>query len=130
MSTSARFPSGNSPFQQGQDNTSRIKTNQYFAPVYATPLTFAATKANTVIFPSDLTGALTINLGVGTALTAPFVGDEVRYLFTSVSGATVTLGSGILGASASIIIPATKTANINFMFNGTSWVEIGRVVTI
>ena len=130
MSTSARFSSGTGPIALGVENTARILDNQFKQPAFAAILNIVPSKSSTLIQPGDLTGATTINIGVGSATSAPFVGDKIRLLFTSAPGATVTLGTGILAQAGTLVIPATKTANISFMFNGASWIEEGRIITV
>lgn len=129
MSTNARFSSGSGPIAQGTDNTDRVRDNAYVAPAYAAVLALSPAKSYTIFAPADLSGALTVNVGVGSATTAPYVGDAIQMLFKSTPGATVTVGTGALPVSATIIIPAGKTANVAFIFNGAAWVETGRAVT-
>ncbi len=129
MSILARFTSATGPIAQGTDNTDRVRDNAYSTPAYATPLQLNPSKSYTIFAPADLTGALTVNVGVGSASTAPYVGDAIQMIFKSTPGSTVTLGTGLLPVSGTIIIPATKTANIAFIFNGASWVETGRAIT-
>jgi len=129
MATFARFSSGSGPIAQGTDNTDRVRDNAYVAPVYAAVLALIPSKSFTLFAPADLSGALTVNVGVGSANTAPYVGDAIQMIFKSTPGATVTVGTGALPVSATIIIPAGKTANIALIFNGAAWVETGRAVT-
>ena len=129
MSTNARFSSGSGPIAQGVDNTDRVRDNAYAAPAYAAVLALNPAKSYTLFAPADLSGACTVNVGVGSASTAPYVGDAIQMVFKSTPGATVTIGSGVLPVSSSVIIPAGKTANIALIFNGAAWVETGRAVT-
>lgn len=129
MSTSARFTKNITPLEQGTDKTDRIKTNQYLTPVYAAAITVKPIEALTLIKPAALTGALTLNLGVGSATTPPYVGDEVKCIFESAAGATVTYGTGTLPTVATQVIAAGKTATVSFMFNGTAWIETSRSAT-
>ena len=118
-------------FHAGTNNTDEIRNNQFLTPAYAAAITVNPYTSFTLVQPGLLTGALTVNLGVGSASTAPYVGDVVECLFISdATGRTVTLGTGILATAATIVIPASKTANVSFMFNGASWCEQSRAITI
>lgn len=128
MSTSARFTSGTGPIALGVENSDRIRDNQFTKPAYGAVIAINPTKSFTLVQPADLGGNTTINIGVGNGTGAPFVGDKINILFTSAPGATVTPGTGTLSTGA-LVIPATKTANLNFIFNGVSWCESGRAIT-
>jgi hypothetical protein len=133
MSTLSRFPASPlvpTPFSQGVDNTSRTLKNDYQAPAFSSTIALVLFASFTIVKVGDLTGALALSAGVGSANSAPYVGDSLLVLFTSASGATVTLGAGMLVTATTIVIPATKTANISFVFNGASWVEEARAITI
>ncbi|HXR84335.1 MAG TPA: hypothetical protein VN722_08505 [Hanamia sp.] len=128
MSTSARFTSGTGPIAQGTDNTSRIKNNQYLNPAYAAIINVNPYASETLVNVAALTGALTINTGVGSASTAPYVGDKITFLFTSAGIQVVTFGTGML-STGTLSTAAGKTANITFIFNGASWCESHRTIT-
>ena len=131
MATIARIPvTTKTPLDQGVDRTSRIFDNDYLAPVYAATININPLKSSTVVQVGLLTGALTLNVGVGSASSAPYVGDKLKFLFTSTAGATVTFGTGSLVTAATLIIPALKTANATFIFNGAAWVEECRSITV
>jgi len=124
MSTKSRFSSA-----PGSDNTDRIRDNEYLTPAYATTVTINPSKNKTLANFAALTGAMTINAGVGTASTAPYVGDEMKMLFTAATTQVVTFGTGILPSAATLSVTGTKTANVKFVFNGASWCEETRTVT-
>ena len=133
MSTNSRFPASPAvptPISQGIDNTSRTLNNDYQAPAYASVISLKLFASNTVVKVADLSGAVTVNASVGSASTAPYVGDRLKVMFTSTAGATVTIGTGALVTATTIIIPATKAASISFAFNGAAWVEEARSITI
>lgn len=123
MSTNARFSSW-----PGADNTDRLRDNQYLTPVYAATLTINPVKSSTLVNVGALTGAMTINLGAGTATTAPYVGDRIKFLFTSAASQIVTFGTNCL-STGTLTVAAGKTANITMMFNGASWCEECRTIT-
>lgn len=130
MATLARISALKTAIGQGTDNSSRIFDNEYQIPAYAATLTIIPTKSSTVVNVGLLTGAMTVNVGVGSATTSPYVGDKMKFLFTSTAGATVTLGTGLLVTAATVVIPALKTANLTFIFNGAAWVEEARAITV
>ena len=126
MATTARFTG-----LPGKDNTDRIIKNDYQAPAYAATIALAinASCANTLIQPAALTGAATITANVGTATTAPFVGDTMQVMLVSdATTRTVTFGTGFLSAGT-LAVTTAKYAVINFVFNGVGWLENGRIVS-
>ena len=128
MSILARFTSATGPIAQGVENTDIIRDNQFLKPAFAATLNLVPTKSLTIVQPADLTGAVTINMAVGSAATAPFVADRLIAMFTSAPGAVITFGTGTLSAGT-LIIPATKTANVTFVFYGAAWCESSRTIT-
>jgi hypothetical protein len=129
MSTSARFNSGLGAINEGTDNTDRIRSNQFLAPAYATTIAIVPFAAYTLVQPATLTGVATVTIGVGSATTAPYVGDVITFLLVP-DGTTrvVTFGTGTL-PNGTLSVTTAKTASISFMFNGTAWQETGRTVT-
>lgn len=124
MSTSARFTVG-----AGEDKTFRVNTQDYKTPAYAATLNIVPSEHITYVKPGALTGALTINVGVGTATTAPYLFDKMVLMFEA-SGAerTVTLGTGIAKTAATVVIADTKKAIVELIFDGTEWVESSRAI--
>lgn len=118
MSTASRFTSG-----PGQDKTLRTVTQDYQNPDYAATLNLAPTEEKTRVNVKTLTGALTINIAVGSATTAPYVGDEIEILLTADTTArVVTFGTGFTSNGA-LTIPISSSAVISFKFNGVSWLQ-------
>jgi hypothetical protein len=110
---------------QNQDITGRIITLDYQAPAYATPLSITCTRQLTCINVAQLTGALTINAVV----TDMYIGDEVTILLaTDGTQRVVTLGTNIL-SSGTVTIPASKTATVKLVFDGTNLRCISREIT-
>lgn len=113
------------------DNTGNRLTHDYQAPAYAATINVAVAKAKTLVKVGQLTGALTVNIGVATQAdaTPPFVGDEVTFLFT-VDGTnrTVTFGTGF-SPSATLALTASKKGSASFRYDGATFVETGRAVT-
>jgi len=108
-----------------QDYTGRLITQEYLAPAYAATLAIEPTKQFTTINVAQLTGALTINATV----TGCYIGDEVTILLaTDGTQRTVTLGTNIL-SSGTVTIPASKTATVKLVFDGTNLRCISREIT-
>jgi len=128
MATTSRFGLATAA---NQDNTGRVATYETQTPVFAATLNIVPTQFDTTVKPGLLTGAITINVGVGSATLPPYVGDQLTFLFTAdATGRTVTLGTGMNVTAATIVIPASKKASIFFTFDGAAWVEGGRAITI
>lgn len=127
MATTNRFSPG-----ANQDNTLITVTQDYKTPAYAAAITLTTSEEKTKVLVAQLTGALTLNMGVGGAGVAPFIGDTCEILFSSdanVGGRIVTMGTGIAATAATQTIAASKFGSLKLMFNGTTWVEVSRSVT-
>lgn len=122
MSTSARFTGA-----KNTDNTGRAVQQDYQTPAFASTLTITAlpNAAKTLVAPGLLTGAITINISVGSSSTPPYVGDEMTFLFTSTAGETVTWGTGISANAATLVVAAGKKGRASFTFDGATWVGSG-----
>lgn len=109
-----------------QDNTGRVITLDYQAPAYAATLAPAITAMDTVVGPIALTGALTFNPSV----TNSFIGDRLRVLFTNGTGGALVVTSGANTSNAGTLsVAAGKKGSLSFVFDGTTWVEVGRAAT-
>lgn len=126
MATTARFTGAS-----GKDNTDRRALNDYQAPTYAATLALATkAAAGHTLFVLALTGALTLTIGVGTSSTPPYVGDTIRILATSDGTTrTITFSTGVLPVSSTFAITTAKYATIDFVFNGTGWLETSRAIS-
>jgi hypothetical protein len=124
----------NSPRFSGatnKDNTDRIVKRDYQSPAYATPLAISikGPACRTLIQPAQLTGALSITIGVGSSTTPPLVGDEVEFLFgADGTNRVVTFSTGFI-TPGTVTVTASKFAYVSFMFNGTAWQEMSRSIT-
>ena len=129
MATTSRFFSATVP---NQDNTGRVATYDTQTPAYAATLNITTSAYDTLVVPGTLTGAMTVNVGVGSSTTAPYVGDTLQLLFKNTSGSTqtVTLGTGVSVSATTLAIPTTKKGAIYLVFDGATWVETGRAVTV
>lgn len=121
MATTSRITPG-----PGQDNTGRNFAFDYQTPAYAAVLNINTLQFDTSVVPLPLTGNTTLNLGVGSALAPPYVGDILTFLFAATVAATVTFGTGVSVSSNTLPVSAGKFASISFQFIGTVWVETGR----
>lgn len=124
MSTSARFT--NDP---SDDNTFRVLTHAFKEPDYAATINVTTLQSLTYVKPGALTGNLTINVGVGSSSTAPYKFDKLVMMFEA-SGATrtVTFGTGLAVSAATQDITDGEKAVVEFIFDGTEWVESNRSV--
>jgi hypothetical protein len=121
MSTTARYPLVTKP---NEDNTGRIITTQYQAPVYAATIALKLAEAINIVKVGQLTGALTMTAET----TRPQIGDKLTILFAADATArTVTFSTGF-APSATLVVAISKQASASFMFDGTSWVETGRAI--
>lgn len=130
MSTSARFTDNVGVFDQGRDNTHRIRTEKTLTPAYAASIAIDTRDvSNTLVVPAALTGALSLTINVGSSTTPPFVGDVVDFLFAA-SGAdrVVTFSTGF-ATSGTLTVVSAKYGSARFRFNGVAWVEVSRALT-
>lgn len=126
MSTAARFPG-----TVNTENTDRGLKRGYQAPAYAATITLAIDVADgyTLVAPAALTGAVTFAVNVGSSTTPPYVGDRIQFLLVSDGTTrTATFGTGF-APNGTLAITTAKYASIDFIFNGTAWIETGRTVT-
>ena len=109
-----------------QDTTSRVITNDYQAPAYASTISPFITAAKTVIGPIALTGAMTVNPSIANS----FIGDEITVLFTNGTGGAlvVTMGANV-SSTGTLSVAAGKKGSITAVFDGATWVEEGRAAT-
>ena len=115
---------------QNKDNTDRMILNDYQAPAYAASIAIATGVgvANTLIQPAQLTGNLSLTIGVGSATTDPQVGDTVKFIFTSDASIRVITFSTGFASAGTLSTVASKKAYAEFVFDGTAWVEMGRAI--
>jgi hypothetical protein len=124
--TTARFTGA-----KNVDNTGNVISRGFQSPAYGATiaLTTKPFESFTLVQVAQLTGALTMTAGVGSATLPPFVGDEMQILFSAdATNRIVTFSTGF-STSGTLTVTASKTATVKFMFNGTAWQEMGRVVT-
>lgn len=108
-----------------KDNTFAVLNNDSQTIPYAATINFTPKiqAFKTILQLGTLTGACTINLGVGTSTTAPYVGDEI-VMFVASDGTTrtITWGTGCLPVAATFAVTTGKYARISAVFNGTGWI--------
>lgn len=111
----------------GDDNTCRVLQNSYAEPAYAATIALTPNAAYTYYNFAALTGAATVNL----TTTNCKVNDEIVMLFKNDGTTrTVTLGTGMSVSASTIAVTAAKFSSITFIYNGTTFVEIGRSVGV
>lgn len=122
MSTTPRYPFVTA---RNEDNTGRVATAEYQAPVYAASIALKLSAARTVVKFGTLTGALSLTAET----TRPQIGDELICLFLADATArTVTLSTGLNGSAATLVVAISKQASLTFTFDGVSWIETGRAI--
>lgn len=108
-----------------QDNTLRTATQDAQDIAYAATIAIVPKESENLYRVAQLTGAATINATVS----GMYIGDKVRVLLSSDATArVVTFGTNFLSAGT-ISVTGTKTAFVDFIFNGTNLQEMGRTVT-
>lgn len=113
--TTPRF--GTTP---NKDNTGRVLTYAYVAPVYASTYTVVANAYETTVKMGTLTGAQTISATV----TNCHVTDILHLLFTADgTNRIVTYSTGFSTVENDTVQAGTSSYQ-NFVFNGTSWVRL------
>jgi hypothetical protein len=113
------------------DNNGTAFSQGYQAPAYASTLavTVNGQDSYTLVRVGQLTGALTITAGVGSATLAPLVGDTMQILFSAdATNRVVTFSTGFATAGTLTVV-ASKFGAVRFVFNGTVWQEAGRALT-
>lgn len=124
MSTTARFTGA-----AAKDNTDRRAFNDYQNPTYAASIAVAVKpNASNTLVQITLTGALTLTIGVGSATTAPYVGDTVKFLIKSDASIRVVTFSTGFQPAGTLSTVASKTVYASFMFDGTGWQETSRAI--
>lgn len=127
QNTTPRF--GNA---KNQDNTGRVATWRYITPTDAAGADTVKLLPHSYTTIVQYTAADSLAFNV-TSLANCYVGDELQFLVTNVSGSghqVKFVGSNwqVGSGGASITLTASKRANINFIFDGTYWVETSRLV--
>lgn len=110
------------------DNTSRVLTNTYDEPAYAATIALVPNASRVIYNFKQLTGNATVNLTV----TNCKVGDEIICTFNADSGGarTVTFGTGFSVSAATLAVTASKKGSLRAVYDGVTFVEVGRAVTV
>jgi hypothetical protein len=120
MSTAARFTGA-----KNADNTGRAAQRDY-QKLAVTTTTNLAVIPNAEYTLFDLSVAVatpTINIGVGSSSTPPYVGDQVRLIITPDSTTRViTWGTGWIPTATTLSATGSKITIVTAIFNGTGWV--------
>lgn len=112
-----------------QDVTFRTKVQDNKTVAYAATINLTTNADLTQVKVAQLTGAVTINCGVGSATAAPYVGDKLEIMLAADgTGRAVTFGTGFASAGV-LTVTASKKAVACFVFDGAAWVEVSRAIT-
>jgi hypothetical protein len=119
---------------KNDDNTGRVLTYKFVSTVDATGAD--TIKLNPSAFETLIIPSATIKDSVSyslNSLTSSYAGDVIVCNFTNSSGSghkVKFVGSGwqFSSSGSSITLTTVKRAVISFRFDGTAWVETGRMV--
>lgn len=92
---------------------------------YAATVAATVTNQETIIAIAELTGAVTVNLTVGSEVTA-----GARLTITTIADGTnrvVTAGTGMTGAA--FTVTASKKATLSYVYDGTTFHCTGALLT-
>jgi hypothetical protein len=108
-----------------QDNTGRVATFHQDSVAYGSTIALKPTDYSTLAKVAQLTGAATVTA----ATTQSNIGDELKLLLSSDgTNRVVTFGTGF-SSSGTLTVTASKKATATFIFDGSTWVEVSRIVT-
>lgn len=114
QSTSPRFGTG-----PNNDNTGRVLTYKYSAPVYGASIALNPNAYETIVKFGTLTGALTLT----STVTNCYVADKLSAIFLADgTNRTVTFSTGF-SSGGNIVVNAGATMTVNFVFDGAGWVQ-------
>ncbi len=123
MSTSARFTGA-----KNTENTDRGLQRDYQTIATAATINLATipNAAYTLFNVALATATPTINIGVGTSTTPPYVGDRLEMIITpDATTGVITWGTGWIPAASTLSATASKITIVSAIFNGTGWVIDG-----
>jgi hypothetical protein len=117
---SAQYTTPRFGILKNQDNTGRVLTYDYQAPVYSASPVITCNAYETTVKMGTLTGAPTLTANV----TQCHVGDKLNLLLTDDgSGRVVTFSTGFT-SGGNITMGASQKASIYFVFNGVGWFQM------
>lgn len=108
-----------------EDNTGRVITHNYLKPAYAATISITPNVSKLYVEPAQLTGTLTVNAVVTSALEY----DEVVFIFNSDATARVVTFGTNFKSSGTISVSSSKYATVKFVFDGAYFIEMSRTVT-
>lgn len=115
----------------GQDNTGRVLNYRWYNPTDAAGADTVnlAPRAYSTVIKYSAVDSLAFDV---TSTASCYAGDHLRFMVTNSSGSghlVKFIGSNWqLSSSGNITLTASKRATIDFIFDGTYWVETGRMV--
>lgn len=110
---------------KNEDNTGRVLTYAKVAPAYAASIALVPNASKTFALPANLTGALTLT----SVLTSSQLCDELVCVFKATGGTRVVTFSTGFASVGTLSVPSGKLASVSFVFNGETFVEVGRAIT-
>ena len=110
---------------KNQDSTGRVLTFAKLTPAYASSIAIIPNASKTYVFPANLTGALTLTSDI----TLPIDCDELVCVFKATGGTRVVTFSTGFASVGTLSVPSGKLASVSFVFNGETFVEVGRAIT-
>lgn len=102
-----------------KDNTGRVLTYAYVAPAYAASYAIVANAYETTVKMGTLTGAQTLTATV----TNCHVTDKLSIVFVADGTNRVVTFSTGFASGGNITVNSSTTMTVNFVFNGTGWVQ-------
>jgi Tfp pilus assembly protein PilX len=113
------------------DNTYRTVNRSYITYANATGVTYSqgtqtvtpTAEQSVFNFTTALTGALTLNCNATSSTFPSYINDKIEVFFLGGSATySVTYGTGLVGAAATVAIAPNKYAHISGTFNGTYFI--------
>ena len=108
----------------GSDNSNAIPSRENQSPTYAANVAIATTAEETTVWYAP-TGATTF-----TKSGTPFQGDRMEVIFSPDGSAdhVMTFGTGFNATGGTVTVDSDNPAAIEFIFDGTNWIETNRAV--
>jgi hypothetical protein len=123
--TTAEFIFDGSSWQQVSALDKRASTIDVQTPAYAATISLTTTKRVTFVNVAQLTGALTINAVVTSAV----INDKVTFTFgADGTNRVVTFGTN-MKSSGTLTVTASKYGTAEFIFDGTNWLQLNATAT-
>mgnify|MGYP001616378148 CR=1 FL=1 len=106
----------------GSPNKYATPYKEIKAVAYATPTTITPFSEDNTYNFAQLTGALTLNVGI----TKSYTGDRMYLMFNADGTARVVTFNTGFTSEGTLTVPISSYASVLFIFNGSAWQEISR----